>query len=254
MLFHLLTHFSIAGFIGVEESHNLYVLFVSPSLFQGCSIGVPSSDGSRILGLGDLGVQGIGIPRLEGEEYLSIVDDFMEAVHTCWPKAIVQFEDFQMKWPFETLQRYRKRFCMFNDDIQGTAGVALVGLLGTVRAQGRPLSDFVNQKIVVVGAGSAGLGVLNMTIQAVSRMAGNNDSSLLYQKQRRKGRDHKKSMVESIRQGVENYNSVFVFTVENMRNLKFKELREQLKSASSKEQLANKFLYAINADAGFDLS
>ncbi|RWR91916.1 Malic oxidoreductase [Cinnamomum micranthum f. kanehirae] len=119
---------------------------------------------------------GLRQPRLEGDEYLSIVDEFMEAVFTRWPKAIVQFEDFQMKWAFETLQRYRKRFCMFNDDIQGTAGVALAGLLGAVRAQGRPLTDFVKQKIVVVGAGSAGIGVLNMAKQTALKMLGNNES------------------------------------------------------------------------------
>ena len=163
------------------------------------------TDGSRILGLGDLGTNGMGIPigklslytagagihpsktlpvlidvgtnnekllddpmylglpqkRVSGPEYYDIVDEFIQAVRERFPNALVQFEDFSTDKAATLLEKYRNRLLCFNDDIQGTGCVVVAAVLGALRAIGheRPGKALKEQRIVVVGAGSAGLGV-----------------------------------------------------------------------------------------------
>lgn len=165
------------------------------------------TDGSRILGLGDLGCNGMGIPigklslytagggihpencmpimldmgtnnesllddlmylgyphkRLEGKEYDEIVDEFVMAVQDKFPGALIQFEDFVTHNAYRILQKYQEKVLCFNDDIQGTAAVALAGLYSSCRITGK---DFKDLKIMFLGAGSAATGIADLLVQA----------------------------------------------------------------------------------------
>jgi malate dehydrogenase (oxaloacetate-decarboxylating)(NADP+) len=104
--------------------------------------------------------------RVSGDEYFSFVDEFVEAVQEVFPRACIQFEDFTNKTAIPLLERYRDRVCCFNDDIQGTASVAVAGLFGAARMTGTSMRD---HRYLFFGAGSAAVGIADLICMQLMR-------------------------------------------------------------------------------------
>src|SRR5262245_12165208 len=103
--------------------------------------------------------------RVRGEEYLAFVDEFVSAVQRRFPNSCIQWEDFANVNAIPILARYKDAICTFNDDIQGTAAVALAGIFAGLRITGRRLAE---QRFLFLGAGSAGTGIAELISLAMA--------------------------------------------------------------------------------------
>ena len=191
-------------FLSLQHQRRLKQILSNPRFDQVEAIVL--TDGKRILGLGDQGAGGMGIPigklalytacgglhpattlpimldvgtdnqerltdplylgwrheRVRGQEYDDFVDAVVNAIMRRWPHVLLQWEDFAKNNASRLLERYRDRLCTFNDDIQGTAAVAAGTLLSAINVTGVPLTE---QRIAVLGAGSAGCGIAGLLLK-----------------------------------------------------------------------------------------
>ena len=116
--------------------------------------------------LSDVLYLGYPRPRLEGQPYFDLIEEFVTAVQARYPEALIQFEDFLTPNAYALLNKYRDRVLCFNDDIQGTAAVALAGVYSSTRATGVPFKDLT---IMFLGAGSAATGIADLMTSAFGR-------------------------------------------------------------------------------------